>query len=136
MSNAMISRRGVALLLSGAYVLFSALATRGTLHFGGAPVVTMPVIRVIAYCFCAYFFFEIQRGKPNIFEKTIAYSSAGVFIAKLLFLICAEFHAFPSKLLNLLWIATVLLIIATVAMIARTIQMFREHQTSRRSVQG
>jgi len=121
----MINRRGLGLLLCAGYALFAVLAVRDATHFLGNYVPAMPVIRAIAYCICAYFFFEIQRGKANASEKTMAYASGGVFIAKLTFLVGTMVHVRMSTLRALPWIVAALLVLAAISIAIRTVQLFQ-----------
>ncbi len=125
MSATLIERKSIALLLTGAYTLFSIQAISSASHAHGAHTYSgTPVITAIAYLFCVYFFIEIQRNKPNVFEKTMAWASAGVFVARAVPMLHIAFRGFPSYLALATYSAAVLMLIATLALAARTIQLF------------
>lgn len=127
MNNAMIEKRGTGLILCLGYVLFAVLSIRAAIHFNGIVVIAMPWIQATVYCFCAYFFIEIQRGKSNTFEKAMAYASGGVFVAKLALLLGGKLQIHPSKLVAFPWVVAALMIIATVSLVTRTVQLFKRH---------
>lgn len=126
----MIKRKSIALLLTGAYVLFAVLAIRSASHASaGKAYAAMPIVTTIAYVFCAYFFIEIQRGKSNIFEKVMAWTSAGVFIVRLIPLLHVAFPGIPSHVIAAAYLAAALIVIATIALILRTVQLFNGSET-------
>lgn len=124
MKAALIERKTIALLLTGAYSLFSIQAISSASHAHGVHTYSgTPVITAIAYLFCVYFFIEIQRNKPNVFEKTMAWASAGVFVARTVPMLHIAFPGIPSCSVTASYSAAVLILIATLAIFARTIQL-------------
>jgi hypothetical protein len=130
MTKPMIKRKSIALVLTGAYALFSILAIRSAAHVSAGKVyAAMPIVTTIAYAFCIYFFIEIQRGKSNIFEKMMAWTSAGVFVARLIPLLHVVFPGFPPRVVAASYVAAALIVIATIALILRTVQLFNRPET-------
>lgn len=131
MAKTMIKRKSMALLLTGAYALFAFLAIKSVSHAGtGRAYAAMPVATTIAYVFCAYFFIEIQRKNSNIFENVMAWSSAGVFVARLVPFLHIAFPSIQSYVVAASYLAVTLIVIATIALILRTIQLFTESRTA------
>ena len=132
MAGTMINRIGMALLLAVVYAFFAIQATRHLIHLsGGQSSISMPIVMTMAYVFCAYFFWEIQRRTSNVFEKTMAWASGGVFVLRLLRLVGVEFHVVsPWRLLALSYAVPVLIGIATLAIIGRTLQLFMKRKLS------
>jgi hypothetical protein len=123
MKAALVERKSIALLLTGAYSLFCIQAIRGLSHAPRTHTYGSPVLTVIAYLFCVYFFIEIQRNKLNVFEKTMAWASAGVFVARTVPVLHIAFPSIPSFSVPASYSAAVLILIATLAIAARTVQL-------------
>jgi len=131
MTTTMIKRRSIALLLTGAYALFAILAIKSASHTAGKAYAALPIVTMIAYIFCAYFFIEIQRGISNIFEKTMAWTSAGVFVVRLIPLLHVAFSGIPSYGIAASRLSGALIVVATIALILRTVQLFNRSDAVR-----
>jgi hypothetical protein len=92
---------------------------------------SMPITRGMGYIFCIWCFLEIQLATKNIFEKIVAFTSAGVFVPPLMRLICEEFQFFPIPFFTSFYLGATLSVIASIAAIARTIELFiADHKAS------
>ena len=112
-------------MLTGAYILFAILAIKGASHASiGKTYSAIPIVTTIAYVFCVYFFIEIQRGNSNIFEKAMAWASAGVFVVRLVPLLHVAFPSIPPYVMVTSCLAAALIIIAAISLILRTTQLF------------
>lgn len=123
--STLISTKKVAVLVSGLYV-FSAVEAVRDLNRAQLVILSdpTPVISVIGYVFCIWFFLEIQRGTKNTLERLAAFTSAAVFIPPLLRLVLWEFHLTHPLLFTSLYPDAVLTIAATMGVIARAIELF------------
>ena len=127
MTTAMIKGKSIAVVLTAAYALFGILAIASARHISTVKAYgSMPIVTTIAYVFCIYFFIEIQRGKSNIFEKTMAWTSAGVFVVRLISLLYVVLSGIPYHVVIAAYLAATLIVVATIALILRTAQLFSE----------
>jgi hypothetical protein len=123
--SVLIRSKKIAVLVASAYV-FSTVGTVRTLNHAQKTQFSerMPIIMGVGYIGCIYFFLEIQRGTKNIFEKIMAFASAGAFILPLARILSGEFHSIPLLLFTSLYLDAALTAIATIAIIARTGELF------------
>jgi hypothetical protein len=123
--SVLIRTRKIAVLIASAYV-FSTVGTVRTLNHAHQTQFSerMPIVMGVGYVGCIYFFLEVQRGTKNIFEKIMAFASAGAFILPLARLLSGEFHSMPPLLFTSFYLDAALTAIATIAIIARTGELF------------
>jgi hypothetical protein len=123
--SVLIRTKKIAILVASLYVFSTVGAVRALNHAHQTQFSErMPITMGVGYIGCIYFFLEIQRGTKNIFEKIMAFASAGAFILPLARLLSGGFHSIPPLLFTSLYLDAALTAIAAIAVIARTGELF------------
>ena len=93
-------------------------------HYGERHMWPCPSLRRLPTFFAHTSLSRFSEGNRTSLKKTMAWTSAGVFVARLIPFLHVPFPGIPSHVAAASYLAAVLIVIATIALVLRTMQDF------------